>query len=169
MIRQREQYGIDVGTSENFPEIIIRLHTIVVGLLEPLGVYLIAPFPGMGETFTAYIANSHDLHVFPGDISTGDIRPCTAKEMSGTLAPQADESHVHTFARSCAAFTSGTKGRRCNHIGNSDSGNRRSQESSPRHFFTMHLHALSKNIVNFGSLIADFEIENRKSSIDLAG
>ena len=162
MIRQSEQYSIDVSTSENFPEIIVRLYTILIGLAEPLGVYLIAPFPCTGATFTAYIANSYDLYVVPGDIPPGNIRPCTAEEMSGALPPQADESHVHTFARSCPAFTPGTKGRRCNHIRDSDSGCCRLQEHSSCHFFTVHLHALSKNIVNFRSSIDDFEIENRK-------
>ncbi len=114
MIRQREQYSIDVNTGENFPKIIVRFHTIVAGPVEPLGVYLVAPLPGKCATFTPYIADSHDLYVVPGDIPSGNIRPCASEKMSGALPSQADESHDDPLAG--GRFTRAAEGRRSNHV-----------------------------------------------------
>ena len=103
MIRQRKQHGVDIGTCEDLAEIIVRLHAVVARPAEPLGVDLIAPLPCGFASFAAHVADRHHLHVVSSDVPSRHVGPRPSHEMAAPLAAQADEAHVHAFARGDAA------------------------------------------------------------------
>ncbi len=122
MIRQRQQHGVDIGPREDLPEIIVRLDSIVARPLEPLGIDLIAPLPGVFAAFAAHVADRQHLHVVSRDVPARHVGPRPAHEVAAPLAAQADEAHVHTLAG--RRFAPGPEGRACHHVRQSHGGHR---------------------------------------------
>ena len=106
MVRQRQQYGVNVGTRKNFPKIIVFFNIIITRPVEPLGINIVTSFPCMIATFAAYIADCHNPNVLSGDIPSGNIGPCTSHEVPASLASDTDETHVDPLTGSGPAFCS---------------------------------------------------------------
>ena len=99
MIRNSNQHGINIRARQHLAKIVVGLDAIVGGLMEPLGIDLIAVLLRIFTALPDHVTSRQNLHVLASHVASGHIGPGTAQQMAGTLATQADEAHGNSFAR----------------------------------------------------------------------